>query len=148
MKNTAPPDACGRSTKKPAEVPVPQTHPIAPAPVTQQPGNPATGAASIAPGTSGVTGIEGGDFPYTIYIDRMKSLIGTHWFRPQTATATATIHFTINRDGTIRDVMLETPSGDGAFDRAAQRAVMEASPLPPLPFAFSGNYLGVHLTFR
>ena len=147
-KSTAPPDAFGRSTKKPAEVPVPQTHPIAPAPVTQQPGNPATGVASIAPGTSGVTGIEGGDFPYTIYIDRMKSLIGTHWFRPQTATATATIHFTINRDGTIRDVMLETPSGDGAFDRAAQRAVMEASPLPPLPFAFSGNYLGVHLTFR
>jgi TonB family protein len=78
----------------------------------------------------------------------MKSLIGTHWFRPQGATATATIHFTINRDGTIRDVMLEKPSGDGTFDRAAQRAVMESSPLPPLPFAFSGNYLGVHLTFR
>jgi TonB family protein len=148
MKNTAPPDAFGRSNKKPAEVPVPQPHQPAPAPVTQQLSNPATGAADIAPGTSGVTGIEGGDFPYTIYIDRMKSLIGTHWFRPQGATATATIHFTINRDGTIRDVMLEKASGDGSFDRAAQRAVMESSPLPPLPFAFSGNYLGVHLTFR
>jgi protein TonB len=152
VKNTAPPDAFGRSNKKPAEVPIPQTHPVAPAPVTQQPSSPATGgvarANDIAPGTSGVTGIEGGDFPYSIYLDRMKSLIGTHWFRPQGATATATIHFTINRDGTIRDVMLETASGDGTFDRAAQRAVMESSPLPPLPFAFSGNTLGVHLTFR
>jgi TonB family protein len=153
IKNTAPPDAFGRSTRKPAEVPIPQTHPAVPTQVTQQPGNSATAggvahANDIAPGTSGVSGIEGGDFPYTIYIDRMKSLIGTHWFRPQGATATATIHFTINRDGTIRDVMLEKASGDGTFDRAAQRAVMEASPLPPLPFAFSGNYLGVHLTFR
>jgi protein TonB len=153
VKNTAPPDAFGRSTKKPAEVPIPQPHPVVPAPVTQQPSNSAIAggvahANDIAPGTSGVTGIEGGDFPYTIYLDRMKSLIGTHWFRPQGATATATIHFTINRDGTIRDVMLETPSGEGTFDRAAQRAVMESSPLPPLPFAFSGNSLGVHLTFR
>jgi TonB family protein len=145
-KNTAPPDAFGRSTKKPAEaVPAP--------PAAQQPSNPATtpGVANvndITAGSSGVTGLEGGDFPYTIYIDRMKTLIGTHWFRPQGATAAATVHFIINRDGTIRDVTLETPSGNGTFDRAVQRAVIETSPLPPLPFAYSGTYLGVHLTFR
>ena len=28
------------------------------------------------------------------------------------------------------------------------RAVLETSPLPPLPFAYSGTFLGVHLTFK
>jgi TonB family protein len=61
---------------------------------------------------------------------------------------TTTVHFVINRDGTIRDVTNETASGNGTFDRAALRAVLEATPLPPLPFGYSGTYLGVHLTFR
>jgi TonB family protein len=155
MKNTAPPDAFGRSNKKPGAAPLPAPQPAAStAPVTAQPTHaPAVpGVANpndIAAGNSGVTGLEGGDFPYTIYIDRMRNLIGTHWFRPQgTSAAAATIHFVINRDGTIRDVTLDTSSGNGVFDRAAQRAVVEASPLPPLPFAYSGTYLGVHLTFR
>src|SRR5258707_8191269 len=34
------------------------------------------------------------------------------------------------------------------IDRETQRAVMEYSPLPPLPLAFSVNYLGRHMTFR
>ncbi len=155
LKNTAPPDSFGRSNKKPGAAP-PLPHPLAtPAAATQQPTPVATvpGVANpndITAGTSGVTGLEGGDFPYTLYIDRMRNLIGTRWFRPQSTGAgtTATIHFVINRDGSIRDVTLETSTGNGTFDRAAQRAVVEASPLPPLPFAYSGTYLGVHLTFR
>ena len=154
-KNTAPPDAFGRSTKKPGELAPPPAPPRASAPATPtptgvQPAAPVTD--TIAAGTSGVTGLEGGDFPYTIYIENMRRLIGSHWFRPQGASATATVHFVINRDGTIRDAVLETASGTGslnsAFDRAALRAVIETSPLPPLPFAYSGTYLGVHLTFR
>jgi TonB family protein len=58
------------------------------------------------------------------------------------------VYFAIDRDGTIRDAKIETPSGDGTFDRAALRAVLESSPLPPLPFGYAGTYLGVHLTFR
>jgi protein TonB len=106
-------------------------------------------SADIPVGGSGVTALEGGDFPYTIYIDRMKALIGQHWLRPQGATrVTATVSFAVDRDGTIHDVKNETLSGNGAFDRAALRAILEASPLPPLPFAYNGTYLGVHLTFR
>ena len=127
----------------PVQQTAPLTVPVAP-PAVPGVANP----NDITAGTSGVTGLEGGDFPYTIYIDRMRNLIGTHWFRPQGTTAAATVHFVINRDGSIRDVTLDTSSGNGTFDRAAQRAVVEASPLPPLPFAYSGTYLGVHLTFR
>ncbi|PYQ53934.1 MAG: hypothetical protein DMF59_00450 [Acidobacteria bacterium] len=49
---------------------------------------------------------------------------------------------------TIRDAKVEDVSGNGLYDRAALRAVLEASPLPPLPFGYSGTYLGVHLKFR
>jgi TonB family protein len=107
------------------------------------------GGGDIPIGAAGVTGIEG-DFPYTIYIDRMRVLISQRFLRPQAGgnTLTSTVSFTINRDGAIRDAKTEIPSGDGTFDRAALRAVLEASPLPPLPFGYNGTYLGVHLTFR
>jgi TonB family protein len=79
----------------------------------------------------------------------MKTLIGLKWYRPQGASAgAATVHFYINRDGRVTDATLETTSGNGTFDRAALRAVVEASPLPPLPFGYNGTNLGVHLTFK
>jgi TonB family protein len=135
-KKTAPPSPFGKSPKKAAE-PVPQ--PVAP---------PAP-AVDVPVGGSGVTQLEGGDFPYSIYIERMKTLIGTHWFRPQVGeNSAAIVYFAIDRDGTIRDAKVENASGNGLYDRAALRAVLEASPLPPLPFGYSGTYLGVHLKFR
>jgi protein TonB len=129
---TVPLSPFGQSTKKGSESPpVPQPS-SAPAPQPQ---------------ATNVT-VEG-DFPYTLYIERMKTLIGTHWFRPQGAGAiTTTVYFAIDRDGALRDARVETSSGNGAFDRGALRAVLESSPLPPLPFGYNGTYLGVHLTFR
>jgi TonB family protein len=139
-KNTAPPSPFGKSAKKAAE------------PLPRQPSNPATqqpAAIDVPVGGSGVTQLEGGDFPYSIYIERMKTLIGSHWFRPAVSENTsAIIYFAIDRDGTIRDAKVENASGDGLYDRAALRAILEASPLPPLPFGYSGTFLGVHLKFR
>jgi TonB family protein len=140
-KNTVPMSPFGRSSKKGAEVPAPPPPP--PAPASAAVGN------EIGIGEAGVTGLEGGDFPYTLYLDRMKTLVGARWIRPQLAAGGKTVvYFQIQRDGTIRDAAIEIPSGNGTFDRAALRAVLETSPLPPLPFGYSGNYLGVHLTFR
>jgi len=147
-KNTVPLSPFGRSTKKGSEVPAPQPKPAVP----QAPAGAGTGTATapdIAIGGSGVTGLEGGDFPYSLYIQGMHRKIGNNWFRPQvTGGATVVIYFRILRDGTITEAEVETPSGNSTFDRAALSAVRSASPLNPLPFAYSGNYLGVHLTFR
>jgi protein TonB len=141
-KNVVPFSPFGKSNKKGSEQATPS---VATAPVeATKPGV----TTQVPVGGSGVTGLEGGDFPYTIYIDRMKTLIGSHWYRPQSSNATTTIHYVINRDGSLRDVRVETSSGDDNFDRAALRAVRETSPLPPLPFGYDGTYLGVHLTFR
>lgn len=139
MEKTAPPSPFGRSKKKPAEPqPVAKPVPVAPAP-----------ALEVPVGGSGVTALEGGDFPYSLYIERMKTLIGSHWFRPAVGDNTsAVVYFAIDGDGAIRDAHLETNSGSVTYDNAALRAVLEASPLPPLPFGYSGTYLGVHLKFR
>jgi len=137
-KNTVPLSPFGKSSKKGSETAATSVATPPPAP-----------AVGVPVGSAGVIGLEGGDFPYTIYIDRMKTLIGSRWFRPQVgAGPTTTVHFVIDRDGTIRDAKIETESGNAAFDRAALRAVLESSPLPPLPFAYTGTYLGVHLNFR
>lgn len=146
-KNTVPLSPFGRSAKKGAEKPE-----AAPPPsMAGEPGtSPGTIAApDIAVGASGVTGLEGGDFPYSLYIQTMQRKIGANWFRPQAAAgATVIIYYRVLRDGTITDAKVQTPSGNGTFDRAALSAVRSASPLNPLPFAYSGTYLGVHLTFR
>ena len=143
-KNTVPLSPFGRSTKRGSETPA-----LTPPPQTTSNQPPATGTVEVPLGGSGITGIEGGDFPYTLYIQGMHRKIGTNWFRPQiTGAPTTVVYFRILRDGTITDAKVETPSGNGTFDRAALSAVRSASPLNPLPFAYSGNYLGVHLTFR
>ena len=133
VPNAVPLSPFGKSPKKGAENPV-VTPPAGPPPVPA--------------GGSGVTGLEGGDFPYPLYIERMHTLIGQKWLRPQISNVTTIIYFIIDRDGTIRDAKVETPSPNPTFDRAALRAVLESTPLPPLPFGYGGTFLGVHLTFR
>jgi periplasmic protein TonB len=142
-KNTVPLSPFGRSTKKGSETP-PTAKPA------EAPAAPAAGTttAEVPIGGSGVTGLEGGDFPYSLYIQGMHRKIGSNWIRPQTSGAAAIVYFRIQRDGTISEAKVETSSGNGTFDRAALSAVRSSSPLNPLPFAYSGTYLGVHLTFR
>jgi TonB family protein len=143
-KNTVPLSPFGRSTKKGSETP-PAAKPATAPPIA--PTN--TTTAEVPIGGSGVTGLEGGDFPYTLYLQGMQRRIGTNWFRPQVAEGTkAVIYFRILRDGTIGEAKVETSSGNGTFDRAALSSIVSSSPLNPLPFAYDGTYLGVHLTFR
>jgi TonB family protein len=142
-KNTVPLSPFGKSTKKGSENP--ETAKPTPAPPIA-----ATSTAPAVPiGGSGVTGLEGGDFPYTLYLQAMQRKIINNWFRPQgLGDRSVVIYFRILRDGTITEAHVETASGSGTFDRQALSAVMSSSPLNPLPFAYNGTFLGVHLTFR
>jgi TonB family protein len=89
------------------------------------------------------------DFNYSYYIERMLVTIGTNWFKPALTVPTSPmIRFRIQRDGTIADADIERSSGLPFVDRAALRAVLASSPLPPLPAEFSGDHLGVHLIFE
>lgn len=145
-KNTVPLSPFGQSTKKGSDTPAP-----APAPPPTANRQPPTGSGpEIAVGGSGVTGVEGGDFPHALYLERMHRLIGNKWYRPAAVTpgTTVIVFFRILRDGTVAEARVTTPSGNTTFDRAALSAVRSASPLNPLPFAYSGKELGIYLTFR
>jgi protein TonB len=113
---------------------------------------PATNApASGAGGTAGIGGfkIDQADFKYPIYIDRMVAIMSMNWFKPaQIVQTNPVVHFQIQRDGTITDVQLVSPSGLPFVDRAAMRAVYASSPLPPLPTDYSGPHLGIQVVFE
>ena len=103
-----------------------------------------------AGGNVGVSGamLDDADFKYSYYIERMLVAIGMNWFKPaQAGDVSPVIHFRIEKDGTISDASVERSSGLPFVDRAALRAVISSSPLPPLPSEYGGSQLGVHLKF-
>lgn len=113
------------------------------------------GAGSDTPaGAGGNVGVGGArfdqaDFTYDYYVSRMLIAIATNWFKPsQAGSASPVIRFRIERDGTISDPIVEKSSGLPFVDRAAMRAVLASSPLPPLPAEYGGTHLGVHLKFE
>ena len=144
-----------KEPKKPS-APAPQAKSAAKEPSSP----PAPAAASAHPGTGGPAGTGGTagiggatfdqpDFHYSYYVERMLVTIGMNWFKPaESVPISPMIRFRIERDGTISDPQLERSSGLPFVDRAALRAVMASSPLPPLPQEFTGKYLGVHLIFE
>lgn len=142
----------GRSVEEPAEKK--QEEPVRAVPSREQ-AEPVSAPVAAPPsiavggGSAAVASFDGAEFPFPLYVDRMLSLIARRWFRPQSpASQPATVHFVITRDGKVRGIEITSSSGNATFDRAARRAVIEASPLPPLPFEYLGTDLGVHLQFK
>jgi TonB family protein len=110
------------------------------------------GGGGGAIGAGGNVGVSGAafdsDFQFSYYIERMLVAIGMNWFKPaQAGSVSPVVHFKIEKDGTISDATVERSSGLPFVDRAALRAVISSSPLPPLPAEYGGSQLGVHLKF-
>lgn len=57
------------------------------------------------------------------------------------------IRFKIYPDGSVKQMILEFPSGDVALDRAAWGGITGASPYPPLPREFKGQFLELRFGF-
>jgi TonB family protein len=57
------------------------------------------------------------------------------------------IRFKILPDGSVKQMILELPSGDVSLDRAAWGGITGASPYPPLPKAFKGPFLELRFYF-
>ncbi len=110
----------------------------------------ATGPAAGAGGTAGVGGfkIDQADFNYPVYIERLALIIGLNWFKPtQAVTTNPVVHFQILKDGTIADARVVQSSGLSFVDRAALRAVLASSPLPPLPAEYGRQEIGIQVVF-
>jgi len=111
----------------------------------------ATAGPAGAGGSAGIGNLklDQADFKYPVYIERMVAIISVNWFKPQQTVQTSpVVHFQIERDGTITDPRVVTSSGLPFVDRAALRAVMASSPLPPLPADYGGPHLGIQVVFE
>src|SRR5262245_8892804 len=142
--------------KKPTPVPISRPGPAAtPSMSLPTAGEESPGATGPAPGSAaGTAGIGGlkldqADFKYPYYIERMVTIISLNWFKPaQIVQVNPIVHFEIERDGTVTDARIVTSSGLPFVDRAALRAVIASSPLPPLPAEYGGLHLGIQVVFE
>ena len=109
--------------------------------------NSSTSGAGVSFGAS-VTSFDA-DFPFAYYVEQLLSLIGANWFKPESAEGTnCVVSFRVMRSGQVTDVKVDSSSGVSYYDRAAERAVFAANPLPPLPPDYRNESLGVHLKFQ
>jgi len=94
--------------------------------------------------------LDADDFPFAHYISRMRRKIAASWRVPEGSQGEdrfCRIYFRVHRDGSVTEVSVEESSGLFMFDQSAQRAVVQAAPMPPLPREYSDAWLGVHFSF-
>jgi len=109
-----------------------------------------------APGKSGSTlellsDPQGVDFrPYLIMV---LSAVRRNWYAvmPESAKlgrrGRTAIQFAINKDGRVPKLVIASPSGTEALDRAAVAGISASNPFPPLPREFPGFQIRLQLVF-
>jgi protein TonB len=152
------PDKVKKPKAKPS--PAPQSFTAYRPPVAYKPNqvysNTPQAASSAIYGTTGAGGIDIGPASvlgnrFGAYVDLMRDRISQHWVTADLHTSPAQkcfVAFTIARDGTISNVRISQPSGNYLLDNSAQRAVMDANPLPALPSTFPDRQATVELGFQ
>jgi TonB family protein len=86
------------------------------------------------------------------YWARVQSIISSQWEPPPVdmtgQTYTMIVKFRLQRDGIIKDVVVQQSSGNAYFDMAGQRAVLRPRVLPPFPDDMKGAYKDLEMVFR
>jgi TonB family protein len=86
------------------------------------------------------------------YWARVQSIISSQWEPPPIDMAGQTysmvVKFRLQRDGTIKDVIVQQSSGNAYFDMAGQRAVLRPRALPVFPADMTDSYKDVEMVFR
>jgi TonB family protein len=57
------------------------------------------------------------------------------------------IQFSIDRSGGVPKLVIASPSGITAFDRAAVAGISASNPFPPLPAAYKGDQISLQMAF-
>ena len=116
-----------------------------PAHPTGEPSKPDAGGGAVT-ATLGA-----GDSSMNWYGAAVKAALESAWVKPfledATGTASVVIAFDIVRDGTTKNLRVVQSSGIPLLDRSAQRAVIEASPLPGIPQSFTDDTIPVTMRF-
>ena len=118
-----------KAPSAPAEDPKKTPAPGSSASAAPNRGGAATGAA--------ITALEDGDPSLAWYHENIRGLLDTNWVRPvleqEKQTFSVTVAFEIARDGSLRNLRVETSSGVPVVDLSALRAVRDSAPFPPPP---------------
>ena len=91
------------------------------------------------------------DFPHAWYLRQVLQKVEERWQtqnRPNEPGQKPRIYVEIQRDGSIAAPRIEQSSGSTFYDRAALRAISEASPFPPLPSDWNKPALRVLFNFE
>jgi periplasmic protein TonB len=100
---------------------------------------------------AGALTLDVSDFPYAWYLRQVLQKVSVQWQKQNQIKEPGQkpiVWVEIQRDGSIRMPKIETTSGNSLYDQAALRAVMEASPFPPLPEDWSKPSLRVKFRFE
>lgn len=103
----------------------------------------------LATGGNGTPGAytDFADFCCPEYLQTMQRIIYGNWQQHMGVDGSTTVKFTIRRDGTLTEVAVEQ-STNQYLNLASVRALQVTARLPPLPAAFTGDHLTVHLVFN
>ncbi|MGH9631099.1 MAG: energy transducer TonB family protein, partial [Bryobacteraceae bacterium] len=88
------------------------------------------------------------------YLLRVLTAVRRNWYAVIPASAKlgrggrVAIQFAISKDGSVPKLVIATPSGAEALDRAAVAGISASNPFPPLPSEFRGNQVRLQLIFR
>ena len=99
---------------------------------------------------AGATSLDASDFPYAWYLRQVLQKVEGEWQRQNQRSQPLQkpiISVVIQRDGSIRVPKIQESSGNAIYDQAALRAVLDASPFPPLPQDWTKPSLDVHFRF-
>jgi TonB family protein len=106
------------------------------------------GAGRVGTGANTTLGTRFGE-----YSGRIQQMVTQHWRTGDVDASIRTapqviVSFEIRRDGTIGAPKIVQGSGITTLDFSARRAILEASPFPPLPQAFPENTAPFEIVFE
>jgi TonB family protein len=87
------------------------------------------------------------------YLTQILASVRRNWFAviPESAKlgrgGRVQIQFSISRDGRVPKLVIASPSGADALDRAAVAGISASNPFPPLPSEFRGSEVRLQFTF-
>lgn len=146
-------------TRKPQKK-EPEPKKASPPKPVQKPEASGTGSATDAADLQGAGAGEGGSSIASLDLDNVAlawyassvtASLRSQWIRPPLVNVhdelSVIVAFEILRNGTVRNIRIESSSGVRSLDRSALRAVTDASPLPPLPSTVGSNTLPARFEF-
>jgi len=105
------------------------------------------GGLATGGGGAGAAYTDYANFCCPEYLNTMVQLVQRNWQQNQGVAGTVIVKFVIQRNGQMTNIEVEQQSVP-FLNLAAQRAVVQTRQLPPLPAAFTGDTLTVHLVFQ